>query len=123
MLHKTSTTITTNGSGAATVYLGSKLRGFLYALKYSPGTIATGAVLTITSETLAAPILIKSGAGTSDVFYYPRALATEVADGSDGPAGSQMIPIVNERVKVVVASGGDTTTGTIEAIYFTAPPY
>lgn len=118
MLFKTSTTITTDGSGDATVYLVGNLRGFVVAFKYSPGTIATGASLTITGDTSATPIMTKTSAGTSDVWYYPRALMNEVADGAAGSAGTELIPIVDEQIKVVVASGGATKTGTIEVIHY-----
>lgn len=116
MLHKVTTTIVTNGSGDATVYLGSKIRGYLVALKYSPGTLDTGADLVITGETSGVPILTKSNAGTSDVWYYPRALPNAIADGAAGTIPHEFVALVNERIKVVMAQGGDTKTGTIEAI-------
>lgn len=122
MLHTTGpVTITTNSSGAAEVYLGSKLRGYLVALIYKPGTLDTGADLTITCETSLFPILSKSNMGTGNSFLYPRALPTN-ANSATGPLGtvpSERIPLMNERIKVVVAQGGNTLTGTIEAIYET----
>lgn len=117
MLQKVSTTITTDGSGDATVYLGSSMRGILLALKYTPGTLDTGADLTITCETSGAAILTKANAGTSDVFFYPRALANAVADGAAGTNSQEYIPLVEERIKVVVASGGDSKEGTITAFW------
>jgi hypothetical protein len=121
MLHKISTAIVTNASGAATVYLGSKIRGYLVALFYRPGTLDTGADLTVTAETSGAPILTKVNLGTANSFLYPRALPTN-ANSLTGPLGtvpSERIPLVNERIKVVVAGGGNTLTGSIEAVYET----
>ena len=118
MLFRITTPIVTTSGGAATVFLGSNIRGFLVSIKYIPGSIATGADLTITGETSGTPILTKANAGTADVFYYPRALANLVADGADGATGECSIPLVEERVKVVVAQGGNTTTGSIELIYY-----
>ena len=119
--------IVTDASGDATVYLthgtNRPPNGFLVVLKYTPGTLATGADLTITGETSGIPILTKSNAGTSNVFYYPRALLNEVADGSAGSAGSEFIPIKDERIKVVVAQGGNAGAGSIEAILINNPPY
>lgn len=119
--------IVTNSSGAAEVYLqqgvNNGLNGFLVCMKYTPGTIATGAVLTITGESSGIPIMTKTGAGTSTVFYYPRALLNAVADGAEGTTPSEFIPIKNERIKIVVASGGDTKTGSIEAWIANNPPY
>ena|SRR3990167_2904303 len=121
MLHKVSTAIVTDASGNATVYIGSKLRGYLVALIYRPGTLETGADLTVTAETSGAPILTKVNLGTGNSYLYPRALPTN-ANSATGPLGtvpSERIPLVNERIKVVVAQGGNALAGTIEAIYET----
>ena len=122
MIHATPVaTITTNASGAAEVYLGSRLRGYLVALIYKPGTLETGTDLTITAETTGLPILTKVNLGTGNSFLYPRALPTN-ANSATGPLGtvpSERIPLWNERIKVVVAGGGNTLTGTIQAIYET----
>ena len=120
MLIKTGpVTITTDASGDATVYIGSKLRGTLYALIYKPGTIVTGADLTITTETTLQPILTKVNLGTGNSFLYPRAKPTIANDatGGLGTVPSVPVPLCSERIKVVVAQGGNTLTGTIEAIY------
>jgi hypothetical protein len=114
-------TITTDAGGAATVYLGSKIRGYLVALIYRPGTIVTGADLTVTGETSGLPILSKVNLGTGDSYLYPRALPTN-ANSATGPLGTvptERIPLLKERIKVVVAQGGNTLTGSIEAIYET----
>lgn len=116
-----------DASGDATVYLTPGINrpcnGFLVCLKYTPGTIATGADLVITGETSGIPIMSKSDAGTSAVFYYPRALLNEVADGAEGSGGSEFIPIKEERIKVVVAQGGNAGSGSIEATLINNPPY
>lgn len=117
MLQQTTTAIATDGSGDATVYLGSKMRGLLLALKYTPGSIETGADITITGETSGIPILTKENAGTSDVFFYPRALANAVADGAAGTNSQEYIPLAEERIKVVVANGGDSKEGSITAVW------
>lgn len=119
--------IVTNSSGAATVQLthgqNRKLNGFLVCIKYTPGTIDTGADLTITGEESGIPILTKANAGTSTVFYYPRALINAVADGAEAASPSEFIPIKDERIQVVIANGGDTKTGSIEVILINNPPY
>jgi len=127
MFSSASADIVTDASGDATVYLthsiNRKLNGFLVLLKYTPGTLATGADLTITGETSGIPILTKANAGTSNVFYYPRALLNEVADGAAGSSGSEFIPIKDERIKIVVAQGGNAGAGSIEAVLINQPPY
>lgn len=110
-----SATITTDASGDATVYIGSNLRGRVHALKYAPGTIDTGGDLTITGERTGVPILTKADCGTATVFYYPRALVTEAPDGTAGTDAFADILVIEERIKVVVAQGGATKTGTITA--------
>lgn len=119
--------IVTNSSGAATVHLSHgqnrKLNGFLVCIKYTPGTIDTGADLTITGEDSGIPILTITNAGTSVVFWYPRALINAVADGAAATNASEFIPIKDERIQVVVANGGNTKTGSIEVILINNPPY
>lgn len=119
--------ILTNASGDATVFLthgiSRKPNGFLVALKYTPGTLATGADLVITGEDSGIPILTVTDAGTSAVFFYPRALINQVADAAAGASGSEFVPIKDERIKVVIAQGGNAGAGSIEAILMTHSPY
>lgn len=119
--------IVTDASGDATVYLSHgenrKPNGFLVLLKYTPGTIATGADLAITGESSGIPILSITNAGTSAVFYYPRALLNAVADGAAASNPSEFIPIKDERIKVIVAQGGNGEVGSIEAWLINQPPY
>ena len=127
MIEKLRAEITTNSSGDATVYLtpgvNSRPNGLLLVLIYTPGSIVTGADLTITGESSGIPILTITNAGTTLKHWYPRALLNAVADGTAASAGSEVIPICNERIQVVVAQGGDTKTGTIEALLLTDSPY
>lgn len=115
MMQVVSSSITTSSGGAATVYLGTSLTGRVHAIKYAPGTIATGAGLTITGETTAVPIITKASAGTATVFYYPRAFANKVTDGAAFTDVTEDVRVYKERIKVVVADGGDSFTGTITA--------
>lgn len=119
--------IVTDASGNTTVYIAPSinagLNGFLVILKYTPGTIATGADLTITGESSGIPILTITNAGTSIVFWYPRALLNAVADGAAATNLSEFIPIKNERIKVVVAQGGNGGVGSIEATLMVNSPY
>ena len=119
--------ILTDASGDATVYITPGINrgfnGFIVEIKYTPGTIATGADLTITCEGSGRPVMSKSDAGTSTVFYYPRALLNAVANGAEASNASEFIPIKDERIKVVIAQGGNGNSGSIEAIVMTNPPY
>lgn len=119
--------IVTDASGDATVYLqpsrNNNLNGFLILIKYIPGTIATGADLTITGKDSGIPILTITNAGTSIVFWKPRDFANSVADGAASTTPSEFIPIKDEPIKVVVAQGGNGGVGSIEAWVVTNPPY
>lgn len=127
MIEKIKATILTDSSGDATAYIapGNNVRpnGLLLALIYTPGTLDTGADLTITGEDTGIPILTITNAGTSVKYWYPRALLNAVADGADGAAASEIIPISSERIKVVVAQGGNAKAGSIEALLLTDSPY
>ena len=127
MFSSAKVTITTNASGAAEVFLSHgenrKLNGFLACLIYTPGTIAAGADLTITTEDRAIPILTKADVGASMVVFNPRALLNAVADGAEATSPSEYIPIKDERIKVAVAQGGSGGIGSIEAILINQSPY
>jgi len=113
--HSYTQTITTNGSGAATVYFGSSITGRVVAIKYEPGSsqLATGSDLTITGETSEIPILAKTDAGTSTVWYFPKTKVSESADASAATDAFTDVYVFAERIKLVVAQGGDTKTGSM----------
>ena len=113
MIFEVSASITTDAAGAATVYLGSRLRGRVHAIKYTKGTLDAGTDLVITGETTGVAILTDSPAASE--WFYPRAFPNKVTDGAAGTVPSEDVYVVNERIKVVVAQGGNVTTGTITA--------
>ena len=112
--------LTTDISGNATA-VGTNILGKLYAIEYRPGTIATGATVTVTCEAdTSRPLLTKTSAGTVNTIYYPRDLVNAVADGSalTGTAGGDRLqPVMNGFPKVVIASGGNTLTGSVVIYY------
>ncbi len=113
MLTQSSVTFTTNGSGAATAYAGSGIRGRVLAIKYEPTSIATGATIVLSGETTAVAVLTKASAGTSTVWYYPLAITNQAADGAASSISEEPVWLYKERLKIVVSSGGDTKTGTV----------
>lgn len=107
--------ITTAGDGSATVTSTEMTVGVIYGLRYAPGTIATGADLTISwiNGPTAQTILTITNAGTSATSWFPRSSSC----GSTGTSTSDsliMEPIVGSP-KVVVAQGG---SGGIGQLYF-----
>jgi len=119
MIHSVTATLTVNADGDATVYLGTRIRGCILAIKYVPGTLATGTDLVITGETSGIPILTAANVGTSTVWYHPRAFASKNTTGAAATDAFVKIPILNERIKVVVDEGGASKEGTMTLYYET----
>lgn len=108
--------VTTNTAGAGND-LSSSISGKLYAVEYQPGTIDTGATITLTCESdTSKAILTKATAGTSNVVFYPRDLVHAILDGAaltGTSGGDRALPIVSGRLKFAVASGGAVKTGKV----------
>lgn len=120
MIRKLAVAVTTNGSGAATSYT-TPVSGLIHAIAYVPdGTspLDTGADIVVSGHTSGMAILTKANIGTSAVQWHPRVGTAAVADGSallyaaGGAAVCDKIPVASEAVKIVVANGGDTLSGT-----------
>ncbi len=120
-MRKFSIKFTTNASGAVTANHVSNVLGKLYAILYKPGTIDTGATVTITCQGIFdKPLLTKTSAGTVDTLYYPRDIPHAVADGAALTAtagGDRVMPLMNGVPRVVIASGGDTKSGEVVFYY------
>jgi len=92
--------------------------GNIKAIVYVPGTLDTGADITVTGETSGIPIWAESDLGTSAITRSPR-MATHTTAGvaalyaGGGSAVLTEIPVSEERIKIVIAQGGNTLTGTI----------
>lgn len=113
MIQKVSSAIVTAADGSATVYLGSRLRGRVHAIQYVAGTLDAGTDLVITGETTGVAILTDSPAASE--WFYPRAFPNQVTDGAAEADATLDIELLDERIKVVVAQGGDKLTGSISA--------
>lgn len=113
MITSHSATLTVDGSGDVTAYAGSVIRGKVVMVKYVPGTLATGADLTVTGETTGVPILTKANAGTSTVWFFPKALASKNSDGANATDAFADLYVYKERIKIVVAQGGASKQGSI----------
>ena len=123
MLVEVSLTITTAAGGTFDDIVGSNLTGRVAAIKYAPGTIVTGADLTITGKTTAVPILKKTDAGTATVWYYPKVIPNKNTDASAFTDVAADIFIYRESIRVEVAQGGDSKTGTMTFYIDERSPY
>ena len=120
ILNRKILTWTTNAGGAATV-TDKAVLGKLYGILYAPGTTDTGATVTVTCEGVGShTLLVKATAGTSNTWYYPREVQHNPADGAalTGTAGGdRAMPVCEGYFKVVIASGGNVTTGSVVIYY------
>ncbi len=119
MIHEVTATLTVDSSGDAIVYIGSRIRGNILAIKHTPGTLATGTDLVITGEDSGIPILTAANVGTSVVWYHPRAFASQNTDGDAAADAFAEIHVLNERIKVVVDEGGASKEGSMTIYYDT----
>ena len=106
--------IVCDGSGAATVNQAENhVNGLIWEVMYVPGTIATGATVTVTVTNSACTktILTQANAGTSTLILYPRGNACGNT-GTVGSDGMQFIPAVG-NLRVAVASGGNGGVGNL----------
>lgn len=109
--------ITTDAAGAATAYSAYTVSGEVKAVVYAKGSLAAGVDLTITGEKSGISILTITD-GNADAQYAPR-MATHSTAGAaalyagGGSAVLGCIPVGLERIKVVVAQGGNTLSGTL----------
>lgn len=107
-------TATTNGSGAATVYT-EAIRGKIIAVAYAKTDFADGVDFTITTETTGQNVWVDTNVNASETVF-PKMLNDDTA-GSDLTAIYDHVRVFNERVKIVIAQGGDTKTGTFTVYY------
>lgn len=111
--------LTTDGSGDATGYT-EPATGFVRAIRYIPNAstpLDTNADLTVTGNTTGIGVVTKANIGTSAFTVMPRGATASAVDGSaltfDGTrAVNDLIPVANEAVKVVIANGAATKSGT-----------
>jgi hypothetical protein len=102
-------TLTTDGAGAATAFSG-RISGFIIGYYVDIGTLAAGAVdITVTDDSTTEALLTLVNVAAS-VRLRPR-LPTH--DSTGQLTGALDAPWVDGRLKVVVAQGGATKTGTL----------
>ena len=106
--------VTTDASGAATVY-SSNISGRLHSLSYLKTDFADGVDFTITLERTGQSVWTHTNINASETVY-PVAAANL---GTTGHASTlSEIPIVaaNDRLKIIVAAGGNVKSGTFDLV-------
>jgi len=111
-MYELTLSVTTNGSGNATAYT-THVVGAVHSVSINKGTLPVTADITVTAEDTGEVILGLTDITTNSVDH-PRALAQDTAGANI--AGEYEPVFVDGRIKVVVAQGGSSNTGTL---YFT----
>jgi hypothetical protein len=104
MLQKYTVAIVTAADETAEVYLGSCIRGYVMAVVYTKGTLHANTDIVVSCETTGVAILTDSP--SANETFHPRAPANHSGTGAAETAGTELIPVCSERIKVTVAQGG-----------------
>lgn len=112
--------ITTDADGAATVYSTTRVTGRIFSVRYVPAgsnELATGADVDLTGEVSGVVIFDKDNIGTTAFTVAPRQPThdtggTAALYASGGTAVNDYIVLAGERLKIIVAQGGNTKSGT-----------
>lgn len=110
-------TVTTESDGSATAYT-DNVRGKITAIRYekaSSGSFSDGVDFTITTETTNQGLWTDTNVNASEIIF-PKLLNDDQA-GSDLTGVYDHVRAYNERIKIVIAAGGDTKTGTFYVYY------
>lgn len=115
-IRKHSVSITTASNGSATAYTGY-VSGFIMAIQYIKTDFADGVDFTITAEATGEAILSLTDQNSATIVR-PRAATHSTAGvaavyASGGTAVNDRIALGRDRVKIVIAQGGNAKTGTV----------
>jgi hypothetical protein len=113
-------TVTTASDGSATAYSDPIDYGVLSAIRYVKTDFANGVDITITSEATGETLWTQADVNASTTVAPRQALHTTAGVAavyaSGGSAVLGPIAIVRDRIKFVIAQGGDTKVGTFHAV-------
>lgn len=119
MVKKFAVAVTTTAGGAATGYT-PPVSGLVKAIAYVPAgssPLDNGSTVTVTGNTSLIPIVTITTLGTNARTVHPRAATVDTSAAaalyaSGGTAVNAEIPVAEEAIKIVVASGGNVCSGT-----------
>lgn len=109
-----SVTATTASGGSATVYT-AVIRGRVLAVRYTKVDFADGVDFTITTEESLQNVWVDTNINASETVS-PK-LLNDGTDGADLTAIYDHVRAFNERIKIVIAQGGNAKTGTFTVYY------
>lgn len=105
--------VTTDGSGNATVYTGYAT-GAVLTIIYTKNNFSAGVDFAITADQSGLNIWTENDVNASKTVH-PR-VAAATAAGVASTLTEVPLCVANERVKIVISSGGAATTGTFQVI-------
>jgi len=111
--------VTTAADGSATAYSGI-VTGKLSQIRYVKTDFDNGSTFTITSEATGETLWSESSVN-ADATRAPRQATHSTAGAAalyagGGAAVNDKIALANDRVKIVIASGGNAKTGTFHVV-------
>lgn len=114
-VRRLSVTVTTAADGSATAYSEPFAHGRLSQIRYIKTDFADGVDFTITAEATGETLWQEDNVNAS-ATRAPRQATHSTAGAAAlyagaGEAVNDMIAMANDRIKIVVASGGNTKTG------------
>jgi len=112
-------TVTTAADGSATAYSGM-VTGKVSQIRYVKTDFADGSTFTITAEATGETIWTESSVNAS-ATRAPRQATHSTAGAAalyagSGTAVNDKIALANDRVKIVIASGGNVKTGVFHVV-------
>lgn len=105
--------VETNAGGAATAY-SPNVTGRIHSVTYIKDDFADGVDFAVTLEKTGQNVWTQTDRNASQTVY-PVAPAT-VAAGTASTLSEAPIVACNDRLKIVIAQGGDTKGGTFEVV-------
>lgn len=112
-------TVTTAADGSATVY-STPLQGKVASVQYVKNNFDDGVDFNITNEKSGETIWQESNVNSAAI-KYPRAAVHDTAGTAatlDGTrAMRDQIPLAQDRVKIIIAQGGNAKSGTFHIVY------
>lgn len=113
-LRKVTVTIVTDAAGDATDY-STAVTGWVDTIVYDPGTLATGADLTVTDEEDGRALLTLTNGTTGQLTFRPQIGSNPIVNTGAGTPSTVLLsqlPVIG-RIKIVTAQGGATLTGSM----------
>lgn len=112
-IRKFTATVTTDGSGDGIGYTDEIDQGYVVRVQYvkhGSTPFSDGVNVTITGKDSGVGILTEANLNASGI-RFPLGASHKAADGAVTGNNDMLLAIFGEKIKVVVASGGDTKTG------------